>query len=1547
MVFLTELIFCKFSWKGRLPLFVVLYCFFILFIVNFACYGKNGDSNELLDEKDVPLLYSEVRSIFLKLHDQQFEGYRGDKLFITDVEIINAPYAELKIVPHIEENTQRIQNTLTITTRKLQMLFETDGKYSANDLGPGKTRLVGAIAREVVANYDQLFSNDPNPAPEVKADLDAVILLRKAGYPEDAAYMATKHFEKGVLKSLMAARLTAQRIFLTLNRYLNGQSTLSSKSAIRPGIISELKKFETKITTEQSYIAPKTIDEAEIRIGKLLADNDFFNVNKTDKLRNLLKNYYSMLEKKGKQLTHQEIESFIKIQSSIITHSDFDDFTSENGKSLIPGNAAIFDNPVYKNWLKVNIDTILSEMVKGNGFKLAFLEKPRRIYKTFAESYLKYFEEEPLDLVHKATNYSKLLEVIPAGYGVRLIRDIQVNLFPVLLRGDRYAIIVKSDISENGDFLIPKISRDANKSEVNSSQNLPLGNDGIWAIQKEAAEYIWNNRAEYALLDFLSKASIDWDYIFKRVGISKKMGIEELNKSVKEFTSSGKYINFLDTISRSELEGFKPDKISKSSWANADLLPYIDGDFNPHFNDQIRDASYREHKLMHDRDFKYLTALNKMKGKIAYQYLSCHPNLYRQHFAKSLRDFLSTQEGKEAMKNAGKEYEEVVKLHNVKNKSTKTSVNFETNQFDSIIKGVLYIDNVYQNSMKALDPTNNIATIAPVNDIIAREIMNSSLDKTTKASVLESLFLPKVGFFDNYHNSFNSFSQQTIPMEASSWHFDLITKKKVLASLIRAGVIDNESQYLRYQHSVEIKVDDKSKKIKVDDEKLRKLYVDVDNLENQIMADLKNIQDSSETAEKKFEKLYAYLKATINPYELNGKKNMYSNISSIRRIKDRAVEIVEGIAVPLEKQMKLVGLISITGGTEKTDNFFKKQHDLKNRKPLSREQSDILDRLLRQGAIEDRELQVDLAQRLIKDKLRFLKNTNYTTKQVTDLVNEFDQLVPSASLKKDKVLENIGWQLDLANTPDGLKILKYLEDSKSTNWRRINSASVLWATFAADNFQYLDEAGRYDLIDYLTNPKSKIPPVAVLNAVKQAAIRQAAEVAQGFDLNIDKFSKNKLLRSMEEAITFRAVEYIKTLPRLTPIEKVPLVESILTGGERPLITEEGKDATWDIGKRFLNTEYDNVEGKLMKSFLEIIPPLSKAAHLAYLICHNGPGKSKITALFQLLGPSAIKKGQIAPYLLSIDDPQIIKDLLKLQDASDPMTLFEIRSIMEKLLSPEQLKRIKIIKILGSASLKTVLLVKIDGKEAVMALQPGNAESRIANGVDMDRKLLARMKVNGLEEIASAFDVFVEPNEKQLEEELDMRKEAAKIKKTQEVISAIAKDMGDTLNGWTIESPGLIDGFEPQKQLLVMEYAKGITMRRLLKADDILKQKELRTDGKPEQKELRTDGKPEQKVLAPASNSLKAKYKDSVKKVGQISNEIALRTLFSYGYYNPDGHPGNVLVDLKGKTISFIDPAQAESFDIKGGMFTSNEMYQISQLLRALGEGNAFLLPISI
>src|SRR3989339_1035808 len=158
MVFLTELIFCKFSWKGRLPLFVVLYCFFILFIVNFACYGKNGDSNELLDEKDVPLLYSEVRSIFLKLHDQQFEGYRGDKLFITDVEIINAPYAELKIVPHIEENTQRIQNTLTITTRKLQMLFETDGKYSANDLGPGKTRLVGAIAREVVANYDQLFS---------------------------------------------------------------------------------------------------------------------------------------------------------------------------------------------------------------------------------------------------------------------------------------------------------------------------------------------------------------------------------------------------------------------------------------------------------------------------------------------------------------------------------------------------------------------------------------------------------------------------------------------------------------------------------------------------------------------------------------------------------------------------------------------------------------------------------------------------------------------------------------------------------------------------------------------------------------------------------------------------------------------------------------------------------------------------------------------------------------------------------------------------------------------------------------------------------------------------------------------------------------------------------------------------------------------------------------------------------------------------------------------------------------------------------------------
>lgn len=256
-----------------------------------------------------------------------------------------------------------------------------------------------------------------------------------------------------------------------------------------------------------------------------------------------------------------------------------------------------------------------------------------------------------------------------------------------------------------------------------------------------------------------------------------------------------------------------------------------------------------------------------------------------------------------------------------------------------------------------------------------------------------------------------------------------------------------------------------------------------------------------------------------------------------------------------------------------------------------------------------------------------------------------------------------------------------------------------------------------------------------------------------------------------------------------------------------------------------------------------------------------------------------------------------RETKSLKDSARPMSKAEILELARKELSPREFGRIKRLKrILGSASLKTVVLVELaDGAEAVMLVQRPHARAQIESNLALAREFLGELSRRGVDIPSGMFDSLMGALERQLEEETRMTAEAEKIRAAKAYYEGLNASLGARLGRWRFRVPGLVEGFAVRDGILFVEKAEGKSFDKL-------------------GAEARGES-------------------------GRWIVESALRLLFREGWFDADRHLGNHLVDAENGLIYPLDFGQAAVFS-RGAFWKTDDRYRLAQFIRALDAGDA-------
>lgn len=437
----------------------------------------------------------------------------------------------------------------------------------------------------------------------------------------------------------------------------------------------------------------------------------------------------------------------------------------------------------------------------------------------------------------------------------------------------------------------------------------------------------------------------------------------------------------------------------------------------------------------------------------------------------------------------------------------------------------------------------------------------------------------------------------------------------------------------------------------------------------------------------------------------------------------------------------------------------------------------------------------------------------------------------------------------------------------------VNLGSAAMAKIAS-----LPVSRRILFIEYLLEPEKRPFPVSLLKDLERS-------IYDEFMALDDRDRPRDAAKLANEGALKLQLELEQGLMDATPLERIPLFELLLAAGQYPLLKEPG--FLNDVSRRYLGYAEKSREEKLLKAYLKIIPEHERSVSLAYLLSQIGEDKSSVKNLFQVFQTVGVKFGQLSS-IWKIFGEAVSEETASLKDKAEPMTKAEVLKELHHSLTPEEFSKIKRLKrVIGSASLKTVVLAELEGsKEAVIMVQRRFTQPQIDSNLRLAQDFINEIKrENLLPEGAGLFDCLLETVRSQLAAETKMSLEARRLREAKSLYAPLDQ------NGWTFKVPGLIAGFKERDNVLVLEKADGVRF-------DQLPQK--------------------QKASA-----------------GEAILRSSLRLLFWDGWFDADRHVGNQLIDSHKKIISPIDFGQAMSFS-KKPFWRTDDRLELARFLRALG-----------
>ncbi len=498
-----------------------------------------------------------------------------------------------------------------------------------------------------------------------------------------------------------------------------------------------------------------------------------------------------------------------------------------------------------------------------------------------------------------------------------------------------------------------------------------------------------------------------------------------------------------------------------------------------------------------------------------------------------------------------------------------------------------------------------------------------------------------------------------------------------------------------------------------------------------------------------------------------------------------------------------------------------------------------------------------------------------------------------AGTARDELIESLAWSLDIRDKD----ILARLESEKSTNWHFVNPSQIRKGSALTQVAGALTPSARHDAIEYFMNPQGPLP-ASVVDAVHNAVKRDSRHRAEDFS------SLTALQREVGDAI--RQIE--TAAHSASAYERIPVLMLLMRSGENAPM--HSPDYPQNILRQYLGFRADpsdprgSKQERTMRAYLRTIGPDEVSANLAGMMAlHHESDGQRWRPMFEIFTGVGVKGGQLTS-VFNLLGPEATAELRGLRDRARPLSKYQVERIFENTLTFSERSRIRrTVRVLGSASMKTVVLVElVDGRQVVAMVRAPNVQEQNRSNIERAKLFVANLREEGIE-VPSFMDDIIRGTERQMQHEENFTEEVENVLRAQGMYDKLNTQMANELEGWHFHVPGPIEGFTPRDNLIFMEYAPGIPHENI-------------------------------------TNDHTRKH------TGRMLLRAGVRGLFRHRILNTDPHGGNYLIDENTRTIHPIDFGQEEVYrrasfirSIFGRLQTGDDIYNLSQFLRAVEAQN--------
>jgi hypothetical protein len=1413
----------------------------------------------------------------------------------SELSLIDSPDQNAFVIGKISEKNN-LQNQVFITTGLLQAFMGQHLKsQESSDFEMGLVEIIGVLAHEIAHPVETLSANSKSKWPiiqrifsqptELKTDSNAQKILRAAKLPEDAVIRAVDRLQdlapyresaSGFSAAVsthpnLVGRIVFNHLLVTGVRFNQGLETVQNLSSDFHVLFESLARERDNVFSFKRAEVPKSLPEpaqlkdviAEVR--KYFLEKDEYEDREDDLV--LKNHFYILLHKRLAEIPLGQLpvapELLIDLYVDLLKRKpstlqietgppwNLSIYRDGSGRSHVAPDfmrrhshnfqfwgekAAIFEDDSFLSRLKNRLIEASEASVTSNTPEfvdvLSTILPRRAVGRMFQNEIVDYLaKEEPLQVAAMFKMLDlKSQEAIGARYFTEVFNKLDAvwkyrHLFS-FARDTHWLQVFNLPFPMTSDmqkFKTPdEIKRISitNRQEIRQTRSQKISLRESNANRSVLVDTLWSNRALIALSEISPRghsARFDWRWLFEQKSIGPREGYEEVRNSLIELLQSEsfyKIVKYADVPIEWSIGSRVelPGRLALA-WADRSLLPYLRGDKNEWLQKDPEILAAAKIQFLYPF---YRRNQDLLDGELLNFFLQKlnDPYFRSDHFRPL--EWLD----RFALAELGPRYS--VPERKVK-EETWQGENILSRRYEEIVKYVG--DRIFANPR-----------------VFAKAIDRSELIDARKQKLLTKGFLE--GEFPNWQTH-----------DEAPLIFDILNKYHVMAS---------PSEFI-----------EKFGKLRTGTWVIWDVYR---MFSSRLIKELEEIK--SLPIENRTKALHAFVTRLF--FGLPESPSAPAGVVSLR---NKIFEMFARCSTDRIEARFLFSMLARIARDEVSDRFFEKF--VENTYEVPEKIMDNYGRTIRidflsKDYIWSPSIRLRVLKQMIFSHLNEVRKEVTTKENISKFLGSIQDAVPENSIEKDDFLEKLAWDLDLNDLPR----LNELESQKAFGEKNnVSPFLVAKVSLLIEYIQALSPNQLAELIRYFLLPPGvadmrteELFPKNVKETIRQLVIQ---------DINRTGTVWKMLAKEMtREQAADRVIDGIKALAReLKGFERIPAFKVLLHSGNHPIAKRP--DFHEFVMKEFLKYNMDSTAVRWLTAYLKSVPDYAASTSLAYLLAkksEGAPADFDIVEIFELHQTVGRKSGQQAHtfgLFESENGAELLKSeeilkLRRLKDHARPLSKAKIVQTLQSELPAKEFNKIaNVVKVLGAASIKTVVLVKLkDGTSEVIAIQPEFAESQIRTNILYAQNFLRAAEQSGLipEADRKFIHLLTTQSESQMFTELETNLERERQERASVALTDAAASLKENFGDWKVIVPAMSTNFSTTKRTLAMSVAHGVPLDEI--ADLTIRDE-----------------------------------------MGERLARLYMRAFFKNGWLDSDRHVGNQLIDVENKIVYVLDVPQSIDFEV--------------------------------